>query len=296
MSRSLPPSRVLAAVLVVAFASTACDELSARRSIQKGDKLYGQAKFSDAIGKYEEALGKSPDLDVGHHNAALAYYRLFTPGDPSPENANYAAKAAEHFLAYLEKNSTDTKVITLLTQIWIDSEKFDTAIAYWESVRAKNPDDPIVLARLADINRLAGRFDKALEWLEKRVEVEKDEAGKVRGYVDIAQVQWSRLTNPDLVDAERLVVADSGLAALQKAWKINQDNQLIQSLMGSIYQFRSLAHGASWARVVEAAAQRYHQIRAIQISRRTADAAKAAGAGGGTGDKKPDAPGPKKAN
>jgi tetratricopeptide (TPR) repeat protein len=271
---------VLLAVIAPLIAATGCDELNARRTIQKGDKLYTQAKYHDAIAEYEKALSLSPDLDVGHHNAALTYYRLFQPGDTSTENLGYAEAAARHFLSYLEQNPKDQKVIQLLTQIWLDSEQFEKALAYWEEVRAKDPTNPVVLARLADINRLAGRYDEALEWLEKRVELEPDQAGKVRGYIDIAQLQWSRLTKPELVDEERLAVADSGISALHRAFELNSDNPQIQSLMGSLYQFRGLAHGASWARTVDAAAQRYHQIKAVKMTR--------------AAEPKPDEPGPKK--
>lgn len=255
------------AVIAMALGAAGCDELSARRTIQKGDKLYTQAKYKEAIAEYEKALELDPDLDVGQHNAALAYYRLFQPGDTSAANKGYAESAAAHFLAYLETNPKDTKVIQLLTQIWLDSEQFEKALAYWDQVRAREPENPVVLARLADINRLAGRYDKALEWLARRVDLEPDEAGKVRGYIDIAQLQWSRLTKPELVDAERVQIADSGIAALQQAWELNDDNPQVQSLMGSLYQFRAVAHGASWARTVDAAAQRYHQIKAVKMAR-----------------------------
>jgi tetratricopeptide (TPR) repeat protein len=268
---SLSASRKVTSLALVAtllaWGSAGCDEVSARRTIQKGDKLYTQAKYTDAIKQYEEALAKSPDLAIGHHNAALAHYRLFTPGDPSAENKVHAEKAADHFLAYLEHSPNDSKVIQLVTQIWLDSDQFEKALSYWERIRAEDPKNPLVLARLADINRMAGRFDKALELLAERVEVEPDEAGKVRGYLDIAQLQWSRLTKPELVDAERIEVADVGIAALQKAAEINKENAQLQSLMGSLYQFRALAHGASWARTVEAAAQRYHQIEAVKMAR-----------------------------
>lgn len=271
MSPSAPrrSTRLAAAAILLACwgASVGCDAVSARRTIQKGDKLYTQAKYADAIEQYQQALAKSPDLAIGHHNMALAHYRLFTPGDPSAENKVHAEKSAEHFLKYLEDSPGDTKVIQLVTQVWLDSDQFEKALAYWEGIRAKSPDDPLVLARLADINRMAGRFDEALEFLRKRVELEPDDAGKVRGYLDIAQLQWSRLTKPELVDAERLQVADMGIEALQKATAINPANAQLQSLMGSLYQFRALAHGASWARTVEAAAQRYHQIEAVKLTR-----------------------------
>ena len=259
---------MLGAVAMVASAmlfSTGCDELSARREIQKGDKSYGQARYREAVDYYENALTMA-ELEIGHHNAGLAYYRLFTPGDPSEENKKWAENSTSHFLKYLEDNPNDKRVIDLITQIWLDSDQYELAIDYWKKVLANNPNDPGVLARLADVNRAAGKYKVAIEWLEKRVAAETDEAGKVKGYTDIANVQYARLTNSGLVDAERLAVADSALVALHKAKQLNPDNAQLSGLTAVVFQLRALSHGASWARTVEAASQRYFNLEARQKS------------------------------
>ena len=56
-----------ASVLVVAIAlvCTGCDELSARRLIQKGNEDYAEQRYEAAAAKFEAALAKSPDLDIG---------------------------------------------------------------------------------------------------------------------------------------------------------------------------------------------------------------------------------------
>jgi hypothetical protein len=143
------------------------------------------------------------------------------------------------------------------------------------------------MVKLANINRQAGRFDKALEWHEKRAALETPE-GKVNVYLDIAQLSWSRLNKSDLVDFERIAAADVGIAALQKAEALAPGRAQIQSLLGSMYQHRGLAHGASWARMVEGASQRNHQLRFSEMQKaEQAAQAKAAPAATTSTDAKP---------
>ena len=256
-----------AALTALVVTQPGCDELKSRHEIQQANKLYVEGRYRDAAKEYEQALALTPDLDVGQHNAGLAYYKLFQPGVESPANTAYAEKSANHLQAYLKDNPKDEKIIGLLTTLWLDSGQYQKALAYWEGVLAKNPDNRDVLEKLANINRQAGQYDKALEWHTKRAELETDPGAKAKAYLDIGQMEWSRLVKSDLVDEERIQVADTGLAALQRAAKIDPSNPLVESLTGSLYQFRALAHQASWARAVESASQRFHQVRFTQLKK-----------------------------
>ena len=276
----LPRSRPVATfaiALALLAALGGCDELKSRREFQKANKLYLEGRYKNAIELYDSALERSPDLAIGHHNAGLAYHKLFQPGTDTPQNKAYAEKAAFHFTKYLEEEgNSDQKIISLLTTIWLDSGQFDKALAYWNQVLAKNPNSRDVLEKLANINRQAGNFDKALEWHRKRVELETDPGAKVKALTDIAQLEWSRLQKPELVDAERVAVVDVGLAALQQAEKLEPKNAVVHSLIASLYQHRALAHGASWAKAIEVASQRYHQIRFSEIQKAGGGAAPSA--------------------
>lgn len=255
------------AALVSALLGAGCDELSSRRQIQDANKAYAEGRYSKAVEMYQEALDRTPELHLGHHNAGLAYYKLFQPGVETKENRALAEKAAAHFMEYLKFEPNDQKVISLITTIWLDSGQFQKAIAYWSDVQAKNPQDRSVLEKLANIYRQAGQFDKAHEWHSKRADMETDRGAKVKAYLDIAQMEWSRLQKPEVIDFERLTVADIGIAALQKAEALDPKHALVQSLMGSLYQHRSIAHGAHWAKGVEAAAQKFHQARFTEIKK-----------------------------
>ena len=281
-------ARGIALFAVAALIALAgCDELSSRREIQQANKLYLEGRYAKAIELYDSALQRSPDLTIGHHNAGLAYHKLFQPGVDTPQNKVYAEKAAYHFTKYLDDEPGDQKIISLLTTIWLDSDQYDKALKYWGDVLAKDPKSRDVLEKLANINRQAGNFDKALEWHTRRLELETDPGAKVKALTDIAQMQWSRLQKPELVDAERVAVVDVGLAALQKAEQLDPKNAVVHSLIASLYQHRALAHGATWAKAIEIASQRFQQVRFSEIQK----AANAAGATPG-GDTKKSPPNP----
>ncbi len=289
-NRSSTARRIALFAVAALICLAGCDELTSRREIQKGNKLYLEGRYAKAIELYDAALKRSPDLTIGHHNAGLAYHKLFQPGEETPQNTAYAEKAAYHFTKYLEDESGDQKIISLLTTIWLDSGQYDKAIQYWNQVLAKNPKSRDVLEKLANINRQAGKYDKALEWHMKRFELETDPGAKVKALTDIAQMQWSRLQKPDLVDAERVAVVDVGLAALQKAEQLDPKNGVVHSLIASLYQHRALAHGASWAKVVEVASQRYHQVRFSEIQKALGGGTKPPGAGADPKSPKPETP------
>jgi len=265
--RHLSCFATFAAAAAVLVGGAGCEELSSRRQIQEANKLYAEGRYNKAVEMYSEALAMTPELAIGQHNAGLAYYKLFQPGVETKENRAFAEKSAEHFMNYLRSEPNDTKVIGILTTIWLDSGQFDKAISYWSEIHAKEPKSRDVVVRLANIYRKAGQFDKAVEWHSKRVELEPEASGKVRAYYDIGNMQWSRLQKPDLVDADRLAVVDVGLAALQKAEALDPKHPDVQSLMGSLYQHRSWAHGAHWARGLEQASQRFHLSRFSDIKK-----------------------------
>jgi len=260
-STATNPILLLISAAYVLSLGGACSELKARREIQRGDKLYEEGRYDEAIELYESALSRAPDLTTGHHNAAVASYRAFQPGVETEENLRYAEMAAEHFVAYLDTHPDDDEIVSLLTNVWLDSERYDDALKYWMAQLEEHPDDSEVLMRLGTINRQAMRYDEALRWDYRRAETAPDKAHKVKAYSDIAQLQYGRLTKSDLVDDKRIAIADSGIAALQKALELAPEEPNLHSLLGSLYQFRSLSHYSTWGRLAEVASQRYYQVR-----------------------------------
>jgi tetratricopeptide (TPR) repeat protein len=261
------------AALCAIWGATGCDQIDARRKIQKGSKLYNEGKFSEAADEFEKALEIAPDITIGQYNAALANFRAFEPGNDSKANMGYAERAGAHFETYLKESPDDRRMVELMTTLWLDSGQFAKAEEYWQAELSKNEKDPDVLRQMAKINLAAGKHDETIRWIERRCDLEEKNDAKVDCFLDIAKIQWSRLRKVDLVDLDRLQVADVGLAALQKAEKLDPNNAGVQSYLGSLYELRKLAHGAGWAQAVDAASERMHKLKFIELQKQAAAAA-----------------------
>jgi tetratricopeptide (TPR) repeat protein len=201
--------------------------------------------------------------------------------------------AAQHFGVWIKAHATDAETRGLMTQVWIDSSQYKKAIDYWEDLLKAKPNDPDIMGSLAGINLKAGDWRKSIEWYTKVAEVQKELAaaadakaaaatGKektkleekakalheaiVSSYGFIGNVAWSKLNSKTLSTADSVELADRGIGALQKAAELQPKNPKLFGLMGSIFAFRSTAHGASWAGGLDRATQTDLQIVARVLS------------------------------
>jgi tetratricopeptide (TPR) repeat protein len=182
------------------------------------------------------------------------------------QNATVADKAATHFGEWLKAHPTDAHTRAIMTQVWIDSSQYKKAIEYWETLLAKKPSDPEIMGSLAGINLKAGDWRKSIEWFQKVASVSKEESAKASAYQFIGNVAWSKLNSKTLSTEESVELADFGIGALQKASELQPKNPKHFGLMGSIFNFRSLAQGASWAAGLDRAKAQDLQIVARVLS------------------------------
>ena len=169
---------------------------------------------------------------------------------PAAEIADLATK---HFQTWLKANPKDTETEKQMTQVWLDASAFDAAIKYWETRLKDKPDDVEIMGNLAGINLKAGEWRKSIDWYTKVAEAAKDSGNKVGAYQFIGNVAWSKLNSKTLGPEESIELADLGIGALQKAAELEPKNPKPVGLQASIFNFRSLAHGASWAAGIDRA-------------------------------------------
>jgi len=141
----------------------------------------------------------------------------------------------------------------LMTQLWLDSEQYKKALDYWESLLGDRPNDPEIMGNLAGISLKAGDWKKSIEWYNKVADVTNDPSSKVAEYQFIGNVAWAKLNSRTLVGTDAIELADRGIGALQRAAEIQPKNPKLVSLQASIFNFRSTAHGASWAAAIDRA-------------------------------------------
>jgi tetratricopeptide (TPR) repeat protein len=322
---------LLVLVLSLVAMTLGCDALDGRSRNKKGNRLFKETKFIDAVAQYEKAL-KTVDDPIIHYNLALAYSKVFAPGkadDPSTadkdegltmldvqgsfvcssvpgtktlaksvcvkpgdhhydacdaknvcassftcqqvtlctlSNSEIADAAATHFGVWLKAHPDDAQTRAIMTQVWLDSSQYKKAIEYWEALLEKKPEAPEIMGSLAGINLKAGDWRKSIQWYQKVAEVTKDETAKAQAFASIGNVAWSKLNSKSLDTAETVELADYGIGALQRAAELQPKNPKHFGLMGSIFNFRSLAQGASWAAGLDRARAQDLQITSRVLS------------------------------
>lgn len=166
-----------------------------------------------------------------------------------------------------------------MTQVWMDSEQFPKALAYWTGLLNDKPNDPEIMGNLAGINLKANEWRTSIDWYLKVADVTTDPAAKVAAYQFIGNVAWSKLNSKSLTTEETIELADRGIGALQKAAAIQPKNPKLVGLQASLYNFRGLAHGASWASAIDRASaqdlQRYSRVLAEEAKKAQGGAAPA---------------------
>lgn len=141
----------------------------------------------------------------------------------------------------------------LTTQVWIDTEQFKKAIGYWEAELAAKPKDPAIMGNLAGINLKANDWRKSIEWYLQVADVTTDVDAKVNSLQFIGNVAWSKLNSKSLGPEEAVELADRGIGALQKAAELQPKLSKLWGLQASLYGFRSLTHGSSFAQAIDRA-------------------------------------------
>jgi len=153
-----------------------------------------------------------------------------------------------------------------MTQMWMDSDDYGKALEYWEGLLKDKPNDSEIMSTLAGINSKKGDWRKSIEWYNKVADVTTDANSKVTTLQFIGNAAWAKLNTRTLIGAEQVELADRGIGALQRAAEIQPQNFRLISLQGSLYNFRSTAHGASIAGAVDRATTTDLQKRARVLS------------------------------
>jgi tetratricopeptide (TPR) repeat protein len=220
----------------------------------------------------------SPELA----NMAAEHFQVWIKAQPSDDEIKKELVEANKDLEEANKTNNKTRISQvqkeiedlltkdqtrkLMTRLWTDSDQHKRAIEYWESLLKDKPNDPEIMGNLGGINLFAGDWRKSIEWYNRVADTVTEPASKVAQYIYIGNVAWSKLNTKTLVGPEAIEIADRGIGALQKAAGLDPKNGRLASLQGSIFNFRSTAHGASWASAVDrASAQDLSKLARVLI-------------------------------
>ena len=158
-----------------------------------------------------------------------------------------------NFLVWLTSKPDDLETRALMTQVWLDTSEYKKAIDYWEGLLKAKPNDPDIMGALAGISLKAGDWRKSIEWYLKVADATSDKSAKINAFQFIGNVGWAKLNSKTLSAPESIELSDRAIGALQKAAALSPENPKFVGLQASIYNFRAMIEGASFASAIDRA-------------------------------------------
>jgi tetratricopeptide (TPR) repeat protein len=115
--RKVISTTAIVLLAAVAGLTTGCDKLKSRDHLNRGVQAFRNAKYSDAVEHFKQAIALDPDNPNAQLYLATAYMSQWIPGAESPDNMRMAQMATDGFLKVLEKNDKDATALASLASI-----------------------------------------------------------------------------------------------------------------------------------------------------------------------------------
>ncbi len=166
MKRKVVILLAAAAALIMVGASSGCKKLQARDNLNKGVQAFRNAKYSDAVQFFQQAIDLDPTYPTARLYLATAYMSQYIPGAESPENNAFAENATKNFLEVLNQNPKDTTALKSLA-----------SLAYQQANGAPGTEEKL------------RRLDKAADWYKKLAEVDPNEK---EAFYSLGVISWAK--------------------------------------------------------------------------------------------------------
>jgi len=237
MGRSLKRGLKLTLVLAT-LVWAGCEQVEARGLVKEGNKLYRAGKLAQALVKFEAARTLDPDFPLVHLHIGYAAMGLSRAGKKEDPQAK---KAASAFHRYMQLKPGDQRGSMFYLKVLSDTGRFDEARTFLKKRLDRDPTDVKTVSNLGLFSSKAGRFKDALKWYSRRVELEPNNP-TARYVVGALCFTHLRKNRGKIVGAERVTIADRGIAALKKAASLQRGYVKALIYINLLYRQRALAH------------------------------------------------------
>ena len=139
------PARIVAlgvALTGMVLSMSGCQQLEARDQLNKGVDAYKSAHYEEAIGHFQRATELDPTLSMAKTYLATALAQNIVPGETTPENMKTANQAIAIYQEVLNKNPNDVNSIKRIAGIYYNVNAFDKAKEWQKKVLEVDPKDP----------------------------------------------------------------------------------------------------------------------------------------------------------
>ncbi len=137
------------------------DEL--RDELKRGNDLFDQEKYEEAIQAYQTILEKAPETTVLYRNIGNCYFQM----------EKYEL-AEEFYLKVLEKEADDTESILGIGNTYANRGQNEKALEWYNKIEFDKISDPLVLYNIGSNFYTQGEHQEALKFYRKAVELKDD--------------------------------------------------------------------------------------------------------------------------
>jgi tetratricopeptide (TPR) repeat protein len=219
MKRPIPV--LLALLLLVPFLG-GCHKVRARVEMKKGNEYYLNESYRQALAQYQKGLELDPSATFAWRSVGLTALALYKPGDNSRANREMGDLAVKAFESYLEDYPDDEKVRDYLISTYVNSKKYDKAIAYLEKQAQADPENANIQASRIRLLIEAGRVAEARQIANQLpANQAKAEALYTLGVHEWDLAFHGKNTTMPVAEQEKRV--DEALTGMQEALRINPD-------------------------------------------------------------------------
>jgi tetratricopeptide (TPR) repeat protein len=230
--------RRVVGVLVVCcslLVAPGCEGLKVRMAMVRGNKAYKAQKYDDAIKEYKAILAMDPNNVMANYLIAISNLAQYHPGSQHPKDKAYADESIKYFEKTMQlpahgetaeqKKEWADKLQKYYLSLLTSAGREETAVAFLESQRQKNPNDVVVIQQLA-AQYAKSDFPKALEAFTKVAELQPTK----EHWYTVGVVCWERSYKGGIAvsDEERKKLIATGQEALKKA--LAQDPEYFEAL------------------------------------------------------------------
>jgi len=131
--------------------------------LQKGNDLFDQKKYDEAIAIYKQILEKYPDAYIIYKNIGNCYF-----------NQEKYEEAEAAYLKILEKDPQNVDAIILIGNTYANRGQSDKAMEWYSKIEFEKIEDPVVLFNLGTNYYNSSKFEEALKFYQRAVELQKD--------------------------------------------------------------------------------------------------------------------------
>jgi len=235
----LRKATLLAAALAVGaltLLGTGCNQLKSRDDLNKGVAAYKNAKYSDAVSFFQEAIELDPKNPNARVYLATAYMMQWIPGAISPENVQFATKAKDEFGKVLNQDANNSVALASLASLAFNEAdplpldqkmaKLDEAAGWYTKLVTADPKNRDGYYSLGAIAQK--KFYPALMTARVEANMKPDEPGPLKDKK--AKTELS---------AKYMPVIDEGVKNLQKALDIDPESDDAMAYMNLLIRERA---------------------------------------------------------